>query len=57
MTEHRKIVVEPVPAAPGWYAYAKDYEEEYGSSFGWTPEDASRSHLMHIDLVDEARGQ
>lgn len=57
MGDRKEIVVTPIPAAPGWYAHTKGYEEEYGSTFGWTPEDASRGHRAHMEIVDDGKSR
>ena len=50
----KQIIVKEVPAGPGWYAYTKDFEEKYASSYGRTPEEARQNHVEWMEFKDDA---
>lgn len=49
----KEIVVEEIPAGPGWYAWTRDYEERYGTTWGRTPEEARENHLGWMEMIDD----
>lgn len=49
----KEVLVRPIPAAPGYYAFTPNHEEEYGSAWGETPEVARRRQIEWMEFVDE----